>query len=696
MRDHAAPDLLGFDRVLAEERAALGVGQEPISALCLSGGGIRSAAFALGVLQALARFGLLGQFHYFSTVSGGGYIGSWLSAWRSRLGADDDALMDRLGRRARPDGQEPAELRWLRANSNYLTPKLGVLSADTWTVVALCARNLLLNWAMFGPLFLGLLFVPRLCGLALAVVQADTAAWPRDARIAAAIGLAAALAGLSAASRGRLQASGKWLTEARFMVRVLAPLVITAAAGAVVAATRPPLGPEATIWLDGPTRLWLAGLVAVYGVAWAVTVSRLTRDEARALNYWLDGLSWLVAGLVCACLLGAGIWLVERFEPSPTALVPLVITWMMLSQAIGNMVFAAASSWSRRGDADREWIARCDGWLLATAFTWTIGSAVVLYGVPLVQLGWPTFSAWLAGLGVSGVVTLVLGGGGGTAATSVTQVARRAPPALLISVAALIFAVALGIGLSWVDLRILVFIGGRVGPNHNLAMLAVGTVIAIVLVLVALLVSYFVNVNRFSLHAVYRNRLVRTFLGAVRPDRRPDPFSQFDRADNPTMAGMCWRAPQRPARLLHVVNMALNVLHTDNLAWQERRAESFTVTPLHAGNTHVQYRRTQLYGDPHGGMTLGTAMAISGAAVSPNMGYHSSPLVSVLLMLFNLRLGWWLGNPRAAARVWRSDGPIPALLPSLMELAGQTSDNAKWIYLSDGGHFDNLGLYAMI
>jgi len=56
---------------------------EELAALCLSGGGIRSASFGLGVLQTLARFKLLEQFHYLSTVSGGGYIGSWLSAWRS-------------------------------------------------------------------------------------------------------------------------------------------------------------------------------------------------------------------------------------------------------------------------------------------------------------------------------------------------------------------------------------------------------------------------------------------------------------------------------------------------------------------------------------------------------------------------------------------------------------------------------------
>jgi Patatin-like phospholipase len=55
--------------------------KEKRAALCISGGGIRSATFGLGVLQGLAHCGLLDKFHYLSTVSGGGYIGSWLSAW---------------------------------------------------------------------------------------------------------------------------------------------------------------------------------------------------------------------------------------------------------------------------------------------------------------------------------------------------------------------------------------------------------------------------------------------------------------------------------------------------------------------------------------------------------------------------------------------------------------------------------------
>ena len=101
MADSEGEDVrLAVEEVLAAERSLLqpdGSPPGPLTALCLSGGGIRSATFALGVLEALARFGLLGQFHYLSTVSGGGYVGSWLTAWRTRRG-DDDAVFAALDR----------------------------------------------------------------------------------------------------------------------------------------------------------------------------------------------------------------------------------------------------------------------------------------------------------------------------------------------------------------------------------------------------------------------------------------------------------------------------------------------------------------------------------------------------------------------------------------------------------------------
>ena len=103
-----------------------GAGQ---AALCLSGGGIRSAAFGLGILQGLARRGLLSQFHYLSTVSGGGYIASWLTAWRHRAKRDEDVLEHLKGRKF-GEFDEPEPLGRLRFNQNFLTPRVGLASAE--------------------------------------------------------------------------------------------------------------------------------------------------------------------------------------------------------------------------------------------------------------------------------------------------------------------------------------------------------------------------------------------------------------------------------------------------------------------------------------------------------------------------------------------------------------------------------------
>ncbi len=136
--------------------------------LCLSGGGIRSAAFALGVLQALARLRLLSQFDYLSTVSGGGYVGGWLSAWAARaekegksLGQIADEFGQIGGRDGRRVGDEPLPLVELRKNQDFITPKVGVGSPDTWAAAAIVIRNILLNWVVFAPFIAAVLFLPR-------------------------------------------------------------------------------------------------------------------------------------------------------------------------------------------------------------------------------------------------------------------------------------------------------------------------------------------------------------------------------------------------------------------------------------------------------------------------------------------------------------------------------------------------------
>ena len=104
--------------------------------LALSGGGIRSATFSLGVLQALARQRLLSRFDYLSTVSGGGYIGAWLSAWVVRVGGISK-VEEELSRTGTP----VAPIEFLRSYSNYLTPRTGVFGVDTWTAIATWMRN---------------------------------------------------------------------------------------------------------------------------------------------------------------------------------------------------------------------------------------------------------------------------------------------------------------------------------------------------------------------------------------------------------------------------------------------------------------------------------------------------------------------------------------------------------------------------
>ncbi len=128
------------------------------------------------------------------------------------------------------------------------------------------------------------------------------------------------------------------------------------------------------------------------------------------------------------------------------------------------------------------------------------------------------------------------------------------------------------------------------------------------------------------------------------------------------------------------------------------------------------------------GVSLGTAIAVSGAAVSPNMGFHTFPPLAFLMTVFNVRLGEWLANPRftndkflepvskaltrlekrksgvAKMRIERErkivaspeGGPRSSLLYLLFELFGTTTDVSKYVYLSDGAHFENLALYELV
>jgi hypothetical protein len=213
---------------------------------------------------------------------------------------------------------------------------------------------------------------------------------------------------------------------------------------------------------------------------------------------------------------------------------------------------------------------------------------------------------------------------------------------------------------------------------------------------VAFLLSIRININEFSMNHFYKNRLVRCYLGASQgAKRQPNQFTGFDPKDDIPLSDLL---PEKHyLGPFAILNCALNLNHGKELAWQERKATSFVFTPKFCGyrpsSDPKGFVDTVNFGEPKG-PHIGMATAISGAAVNPSWGYHTQPTTAFLLTLFNVRLGWWIGNtrfPDAAA----TPGPRVALRYLTSELFGLTDEDSKYANLSDGGHFENLGLYEL-
>jgi len=216
-----------------------------------------------------------------------------------------------------------------------------------------------------------------------------------------------------------------------------------------------------------------------------------------------------------------------------------------------------------------------------------------------------------------------------------------------------------------------------------------------------------VDINEFGLNAFYRNRLVRCYLGATRylpGERNPQNFTGFD--DNDDLKLVDLREDTRPsAGPLHIVNCALNLGGSGDLALHTRHSAAFTLSPLQCGSSYESKERsgerqelgyvpTGTYGGDDGTPTLGQAISVSGAAASPNMGYHTSPVVAFLLTVFNVRLGWWFPNPARSAVKFPS--PHFSLSYLVAELFGGADDKSKFLMISDGGHFENLAAYELV
>ena len=728
------------------------------TALCLSGGGIRSATFALGVLTGLARHKLLGKFDYLSTVSGGGYIGSWLSAWMKHESATavQAQLGSMTGEKLQPD---PEPVRHLRSYSSYLTPALGILSADTWTLVATMIRNLLLNWIVVVPLLLAALLLPR---LAVSVLRLGAAPGHNilfdisDGSLVWALYVIGFLLGMAAIQHVHRNRPNQFRsppplaqrTQQAFISRCLIPLVLSATALTLAwwlaEEVWDPGNTVRGLPLQMRTLQWFAlGGLAMHLLGWLAGVRRLKR---RGIEVFVVAGTGVIGGVLSAWLGHLVHWisrngLLMRIIDEEGILAPRIYVTLAVPAFLGLILIGSqltvglTSQWTT--DEEREWGARFNAWLFIVIVAWIALNLIILMLPPVIEKSVTWGGPSLFGVsGMSGLITLILGRSAATPASSTTAAATAPGPVTIakriaLAVAAPVFAVSLFGVLSVVNGKVVLPFACSVAvnlcniPPNSLhpSDYAHPELIALVILLLTglgLFLGLGIDTNQFSLHAMYRNRLTRAYLRASRPRdaRAADPFTGFDKGDDlpigslwPAVTTDAQRGRDRDERMppLHVVNMTLNLVSRKSLAWQQRQAASLAVTALHAGSAFVGYRRTSapedgplaetpppLYGGPEG-LSLGTAVTISGAAASPESGYNSSPAVTFLMALFNARLGWWLGNPGAPGdRTFHKPCPPIGVLPLMREMFGLATDTSDFVFLSDGGHFENLGIYEMV
>ena len=221
--------------------------------------------------------------------------------------------------------------------------------------------------------------------------------------------------------------------------------------------------------------------------------------------------------------------------------------------------------------------------------------------------------------------------------------------------------------------------------------LVIGLLAAICVWVAAL--GWMVDPNAVSMHQFYKGRLVRAYLGASNVRR----FKYRNKEITESVAG-----DDLPLKLLincdrggpyHLVNTTLNLVAGRDLATAQRSASSFVLSQTYCGSTRTKYCRTNEY--MNGQLTLGTSVAASGAAVSPNMGAKKpTSALAMLMTLLNVRLGYWAPTPNRKG--WNSAQPRLWPFYLVREFLSQTNDLSDYCYLTDGGHFDNTGLYSLI
>ena len=666
-------------------------GNQPLVGLALSGGGIRSATFGLGLLQALARKDLLRRVDYVSTVSGGGYIGTFLG------GLFQPRTLDENGR-ARVHERTPSAVRglltdlrsaplsWLRDNGRYLTPggsgdnlQLGVVTLRNWVALqALLTVCLLTAFLLFHSLQ-ALLFLrwpqrfdpasvwsPILHATPLLVIfwilPAGWAYWlicrPKDQQA---------------------EAEG---TESKWLPRFAWTPVLTIAVISMLAWHLLLLGgrPFLRDWIPGVLGprgrflLVLLGMTSLFALvfmalAWSrVVLSRKAPGQPDAHptlypRFWLTEalrLGFLVALVLLALGLvdSAGKWLFQSF--------PLWWNQHGLGQAPSVKAFSAGIT------------------SLAAALSALAVALQKIHGLFNRQQEKPL----------------------------------RLPVKWLLAIGALLLASVILIGLATLSQGIL---WGWTSPGAAALRTAWTRVLPAALagaLLTWVLGRNLCFLNQSGFGPFYSSMLTRAYLGAsnetrpvsgtsswvvegddlalqlYRPDLAGGPLHLLNVTVNETAGGASQLLQQdRKGMVLALgpAGMSLGVRH--HALWEQR---GVSLSPLESSQGHQVFVSPGKDPVIHPeALSLGRWMGISGAAVCPGMGSRTNLGQALLLGIFNIRLGHWWDSGTGSGYLLERQLPVVCYLEQ--EFLGRfLGTNGHGWYLTDGGHFENTGAYELI
>lgn len=617
-----------------------------LAGLSLSGGGIRSAAFCLGVLQGIdaavddGKPQILDSIDYLSTVSGGGYIGASLVT----------GLMQTKGRfpfASKLDQAESLPTQHLRDYSNFLAPG-GLLD---WLVgIAVVIRGLLVN----AVILLGIIL---LAAFVTVVIN------PSERLLAH--------SHLGYASNYK----GQFLWAMTFAV-----LFGLGQFAYAVVANRPWVAAKTTLQQRETAGQVFAAVLVVCGAVVFVEIQ-----------------SFVLKGLFDAAhLRGCGA------TPYP-------------SGALGRRLFSLTSRY------DTPWALLVAA---VAAFT-TFGGKLVK--VAQASVGDATWTGFLKHWGSR--IAVILG-------------------ALIVPL--LLWAIYIRLcfgGIHWIAWPQGPCLPGHAPESHDDLIASASDLIGVSLgkhgartafgigAVVLIVVSLVVTPNANSLHSYYRDRLSRAFLWQLRTLRRQArrrerhprtiggffeglrakpsrglvrrfggvdryKLSHLKRLKQGNVDGSLpasWRETVTYAPYI-LLNTAVNLEASRYLNRRGRNADSFVFTPLHVGSEATSFVETEDLEALDRHVDVATAMAISGAAASANMGASTIAPLTFSLAVLNIRLGYWLPNPRRIAN-WSVWSRLVARIGPVyfaQEVFGWLDEWTRNVYLTDGGHFDNLGLYELL